>query len=57
MNRVPQTHRRPSTKTSKIRALVLAAQGKAFCAGANFNDRPGTHQEAPEVQDPATSLR
>src|SRR5216683_168725 len=30
----------------EIRASVLAAQGKAFCAGANFNDPARQEQEA-----------
>ena len=30
----------------EIRASVLAAQGKAFCAGANFNDPAREEQEA-----------
>jgi enoyl-CoA hydratase/carnithine racemase len=40
----------------KIRASVLAAQGKAFCAGANFNDPARQEQEAREKADPASSL-
>lgn len=40
----------------EIRASVLAAQGKAFCAGANFNDPVRQEQEAKEAADPATSL-
>jgi enoyl-CoA hydratase/carnithine racemase len=39
-----------------IRAVVLAAQGKAFCAGANFNDPARQAQEAREQSDPASSL-
>jgi enoyl-CoA hydratase/carnithine racemase len=34
----------------QMRATVLAAQGKAFCAGANFNG------DAPEGADPAAGL-
>lgn len=42
------------------RAVVLAAQGKAFCAGANFGDPP-RQETAPAVdtgqgRDPATNL-
>jgi len=45
----------------EIRASVLAAQGKAFCAGANFGDPARQEQEAAEVRqeskgDPADSL-
>lgn len=45
----------------EIRASVLAAQGKAFCAGANFNDPARQAQEARETDkaktgDPADSL-
>ena len=45
----------------EIRASVLAAQGKAFCAGANFNDPARQAQEAQETAkakkgDPADSL-
>ncbi|WP_291687318.1 enoyl-CoA hydratase/isomerase family protein, partial [Bradyrhizobium sp.] len=49
----------------EIRASVLAAQGKAFCAGANFSDPARQAQEAREAQgkaqgkaqgDPADSL-
>jgi len=40
----------------EIRASVLAAQGKAFCAGANFNDPARQEQEAREKSDPASSL-
>ena len=39
----------------EIRSSVLAAQGKAFCAGANFND-PARQQEAREKADPASGL-
>src|SRR3569833_364892 len=45
----------------EIRASVLAAQGKAFCAGANFNDPARQAQEARETEskakgDPSDSL-
>ena len=44
----------------EIRASVLAAQGKAFCAGANFGDPARQAQEAQEAAaakgDPADSL-
>jgi len=46
----------------EIRAAVLAAQGKAFCAGANFNDPARQEQERREQEsragkgDPADSL-
>ena len=41
----------------EIRASVLAAQGKAFCAGANFNDPARQEQEALAARgDPADSL-
>jgi enoyl-CoA hydratase/carnithine racemase len=40
----------------EARAVVLAAQGKAFCAGANFNDPARQEQEAREKSDPAASL-
>ncbi len=48
-------------KDIEIRASVLAAQGKAFCAGANFNDPARQAQEAAEAAtakkgDPADSL-
>jgi len=44
-------------KDIEIRASVLAAQGKAFCAGANFNDPARQAQEAAEAKgDPADSL-
>src|SRR6202142_4414453 len=39
-----------------IRASVLAAQGKAFCAGANFSDPARQEQEARAKTDPASSL-
>src|ERR1700709_2271005 len=40
----------------EARAVVLAAQGKAFCAGANFNDPARQEAEAREHADPASSL-
>src|SRR5258707_4516749 len=45
----------------EIRSSVLAAQGKAFCAGANFNDPARQAQEARQAKesakgDPADSL-
>src|SRR5476649_2017204 len=40
----------------EIRASVLAAQGKAFCAGANFSDPARQEAEAREKSDPASSL-
>jgi enoyl-CoA hydratase/carnithine racemase len=41
----------------EIRSSVLAAQGKAFCAGANFNDPARQEQEARQATgDPADSL-
>ena len=40
----------------ETRAAVLAAQGKAFCAGANFNDPARQAPEARERSDPASSL-
>src|ERR1700759_2999229 len=40
----------------EIRASVLAAQGKAFCAGANFNDPARKEQEARAATDPASGL-
>jgi enoyl-CoA hydratase/carnithine racemase len=40
----------------EIRCSVLAAQGKAFCAGANFNDPARREQEARAKEDPASNL-
>src|SRR5258708_31545342 len=40
----------------EIRSSVLAAQGKAFCAGANFSDPARQEAEAREKSDPASSL-
>ncbi|WP_315836874.1 enoyl-CoA hydratase/isomerase family protein [Bradyrhizobium prioriisuperbiae] len=42
---------------SSVRAVVLAAQGKAFCAGANFGDPERKEADAPSGKgDPATNL-
>jgi enoyl-CoA hydratase/carnithine racemase len=40
----------------EIRSSVLAAQGKAFCAGANFGDPARQEQEARAAQDPTANL-
>jgi len=40
----------------EIRSSVLAAQGKAFCAGANFNDPARQEQETKAKVDPASNL-
>src|SRR5271168_3988532 len=40
----------------EISSSVLAAQGKAFCAGANFNDPARQEQEARAKADPADNL-
>jgi enoyl-CoA hydratase/carnithine racemase len=40
----------------EIRSSVLAAQGKAFCAGANFNDPARQEQEKRAAIDPASNL-
>src|SRR6201746_2293245 len=40
----------------EIRASVLAAQGKAFCAGANFSDPARQEQEEKSKNDPASNL-
>ena len=40
----------------EIRASVLAAQGKAFCAGANFGDPARQEAEERAKTDPASSL-
>src|SRR5579871_5751828 len=40
----------------EIRASVLAAQGKAFCAGADFNDPARQEQEERSKSDPASNL-
>ncbi|MDE2332019.1 MAG: enoyl-CoA hydratase/isomerase family protein [Bradyrhizobium sp.] len=39
----------------EIRASVLAAQGRAFCAGADFSDPAGPQEERPKA-DPASNL-
>jgi enoyl-CoA hydratase/carnithine racemase len=39
-----------------LRAVLLAAQGKAFCAGANFNDPARKETEPAAKDDPAASL-
>jgi enoyl-CoA hydratase/carnithine racemase len=41
----------------EIRSVVLAAQGKAFCAGANFNDPARQAEESRAKTDPASNLR
>ena len=41
----------------EIRASVLAAQGKAFCAGADFSDPKRQEQEASAQKDPARTCR
>ncbi len=43
-------------KDVEIRASVLAAQGKAFCAGANFSDPARQEQEERSKSDPASNL-
>src|ERR1700744_2527524 len=43
-------------KDIEIRASVLAAQGKAFCAGANFGDPARQEQEKRAQTDPASNL-
>jgi len=40
----------------EVRASVLAAQGKAFCAGADFSDPKRQEQEAKSEKDPAANL-
>src|SRR6266853_1101811 len=40
----------------EARAVVLAAQVKAFCAGATFGDPAREEQEAREKSDPASNL-
>src|ERR1700733_2511354 len=40
----------------EIRASVPAAQGKAFCAGANFNDPARQEAEARAKTDPSSNL-
>ncbi|PVR41387.1 enoyl-CoA hydratase, partial [Salmonella enterica subsp. enterica serovar Anatum] len=39
-----------------LRAVVLAAQGKAFCAGANFNNSAPKEGHDKAKSDPAKSL-
>src|SRR6476620_9918276 len=39
-----------------IRSAVLAAQGKAFCAGANFGDPARQEAEERAKTDPASNL-
>ena len=44
---------------SDIRAIVLAAQGKAFCAGANYGDGSTLEAQSPrskQVRDAAIKL-
>ena len=43
-------------KDIEIRASVLAAQGKAFCAGADFSDPKRQEQEQESKKDPAANL-
>jgi enoyl-CoA hydratase/carnithine racemase len=43
-------------KDVDIRASVLAAQGKAFCAGADFSDPKRQEQEQESKKDPAANL-
>ena len=43
-------------KDIEIRASVLAAQGKAFCAGANFGDPARQEAEERAKTDPASNL-
>src|SRR3978361_2542352 len=43
-------------KDVEIRASVLAAQGKAFCAGADFSDPKRQEQETESKKDPAANL-
>src|SRR3982075_668969 len=40
----------------EARAVVLAAQGKAFCAGADFSDPKRREQEEQAKTDPASNL-
>ena len=40
----------------EIRSSVLAAQGKAFCAGADFSDPKRQEQEESAKKDPAANL-
>jgi enoyl-CoA hydratase/carnithine racemase len=41
---------------SNIRAIVLAAQGKAFCAGANFGDGAALDKEGRRPGEPAPGV-
>jgi enoyl-CoA hydratase/carnithine racemase len=43
-------------KDIEIRASVLAASGKAFCAGADFSDPKRKEQEEQAQRDPAANL-
>src|SRR3982074_2767794 len=43
-------------KDVEIRATVLTAQGKAFCAGADFSDPKRQEQETESKKDPAANL-
>ena len=43
-------------KDVEIRASVLPAQGKAFCAGADFSDPDRQKQEEQSKSDPASNL-
>src|ERR1700749_3389345 len=43
-------------KDVEIRASVLAAQGKAFCAGANFSDPARQGREERSQNPPASNL-
>src|SRR6201985_488493 len=43
-------------KDVEIRASVLAAQGKAFCAGADFSDPDRQKQKDQSKSDPASNL-
>ena len=41
---------------SDIRAIVLAAQGKAFCAGANYGDGSTLEAESPRSNEPGPGV-
>ncbi len=43
-------------KDPEVRALVLAAQGKNFCAGANFGDRSQQTERATRAQESGNPL-
>src|SRR5262249_12966729 len=46
------------SRTEKARALVIAANGPVFCAGANIDDlREGWMSGAPDPTDPALLFR